>query len=1076
MTNATAPADDDVRQRIIHELDTSFFLEAGAGTGKTSVLVARVVELARRGVPLNRIVAITFTEKAAAELRERIRQELARAGLAGAVRDVESAQIATVHAFAATLLRERALDAGLDPNFRVLDQLQTDLRFRQSWRAWIWADAPASAQSALQRGLELGLELRDLQATAEHMSRNRDLDPSPPADDSRDRAPQLNQLERDAAALAAACARLAPASQQTAENLRTGIRECREVDESEIGPRLARLEFRGAPAARDPERAELREQWFALRDARDTLVRDMGDRTLAELTVALRQFILDDAAERRRDGVLSYDDLLLEARDLLVQYGAARRSLRERFHTILVDEFQDTDPLQAEIVLLLAAGQDTDNWREAIPGPGRLLLVGDPKQSIYRFRRADIDTYEEVRQLFQRAAEHSPGTAAIERLRVNFRARPCLADWQNRALRALLRDDPAHPRAQASFQPIEPHRRETGGGVVTIPSSSQYPRVDAARQAEAELVARVVAHLSEGRSELGLVSTDAGSRPPLLREIAILIRTRTGIAAYTTALNRAGIPYHFDSGQGFYQRPEIRAAAHLLQALDDPTDAVAALAVLKSPLVAASDQELYDYVHTGQDEPAQLLLDPQAVPPDYDGRLRERIEAISELRAAVRELPLPQLVDHVIQRSGLLEAQLLSGAEATERQANLRMLVQRAHDFASSEADSLRPFVRWLSQRQERNLPESESPTSEADDDVVRILTIHQAKGLEFPVIILPKLFDRPGGTSKFIVDRPNRQVAYRLGRDQQFATPSIAAAEQRDEAYAEAEARRMLYVACTRARDWLILPSFRPQTMSSDGAFHGFLEQADPGWLTRTGDPSIRVLAPDQFDALRARPREDVPVAHAELRQQWDRLRAEALANGDPRTTAQTPSGLAGDPAKHEREAPALEDDGEQESAQSSPPDPLRFGSAIHAALEVADLDDPALTEQRVRRICATDDLPADAVLSQVERTLASPLFERVRQAQEVHRELPLTTVQPDGAGGETTITEGVADLLFREAEGWVLVDYKSDREIPPERLVGYQTQIQMYAQMLQSIGIAASEAWLLQTSTGISIRIPLR
>ena len=1074
MTNSSAPADQDVRRRVIHELDTSFFLEAGAGTGKTSVLVARVVELARRGVALDRIVAITFTEKAAGELRERIRQELARAGLTGAVREVESAQIATVHAFAATLLRERALDAGLDPNFRVLDQLQSDLRFRQSWRAWIWSDAPPAAQAALQRGLALGLELRDLQAAAEHMSRNRDLDPSPPIDEGPDLATDLDQFEREAAALAVACASLAPGSQQAAQNLLTGVRECREGEQSEIGPRLARLDFRGAPTARDHERAELREHWFALRDARDTLLRQIRDETLAELTLALRQFILEDAAKRRRDGVLSYDDLLLEARDLLVRHEAARRALRARFHTILVDEFQDTDPLQAEIVLLLAAGRDTDNWREAEPGPGRLLLVGDPKQSIYRFRRADIDTYEEVRQLFQQTAEDGPEAVAIERLRVNFRARPSLADWQNRALRVLLRDDPAHPRAQASFQPIEPHRRETGGGVLTIPSVAQYPRVDAARQAEAELVARVVAHLSEGRSDLGRVPTDAGSRPPLLREIAILIRTRTSIAAYTSALNRAGIPYHFDSGQGFYQRPEIRAAAHLLQALDDPTDAVAALAVLKSPLVAASDQELYDYVHARPGESARLLLNPQVVPPEYEGRLRERIEAISELRAAVCDLPLPQLVDRTIRESGLLEAQLLSGAEAAERQANLRMLVQRAHDFASSEADSLRPFVRWLSQRQERNLPESESPTSEADDDVVRILTVHQAKGLEFPVIILPKLFDRPGGTSKFIVDRSNGRVAYRLGRDQQFATPGIAAAEQRDEAYAEAEARRMLYVACTRARDWLILPSFRPQTMSSNGAFHGFLEEADPGWLTRTGDPAVRVLAPDQFDALRARPREEAPIAHAELRQQWDRLHAEALANGDPRTTAQTPSGLAGDLAKHERESPTEEDDGEQELAYPSPPDPLLFGSAIHAALEVADLHDPALTEQRVRRICAAADPPADAVLSQVERTLASPLFERVRQASEVHRELPLTTVQPDGAG-ETTITEGVADLLFRESDRWVLVDYKSDREIPPDRLAGYQVQIQTYAQMLQTMGITPVEAWLLQTPTGASIKIPL-
>ena len=311
------PADHAVRQRFINELDRSFFLEAGAGSGKTSVIVARVVNLVRSGRRLPEIVAITFTEKAAGELREKIRDELAQSGLREALREVDAAPIQTIHAFAAGLLRDRALDAGLDPDFRVLDQLQADLRFAQSWRSWLWSgDAP---RVALQQALDLGLQLSHLQLAAEQLSRNRDLTADYADARSSEEQPE-DQIDRD--------------------------------------------------------------------------------RALAEVTIALRQFIVDDAARRRREGVLTYDDLLLEARDLLVQSGETRRDLRARYQAILIDEFQDTDPLQAQIALLLAADPDTDDWTQARPGPGRLVLAGDPKQSIYRFRRADIDIYEQVRQIF----------------------------------------------------------------------------------------------------------------------------------------------------------------------------------------------------------------------------------------------------------------------------------------------------------------------------------------------------------------------------------------------------------------------------------------------------------------------------------------------------------------------------------------------------------------------------------------------------------------------------------------------------------------------------------------------------
>ena len=336
---------------------------------------------------------------------------------------------------------------------------------------------------------------------------------------------------------------------------------------------------------------------------------------------------------------------------------------------------------------------------------------------------------------------------------------------------------------------------------------------------------------------------------------------------YTKQLDEAGIPYHFDSGQGFYEQPEIRSMAHLLQALVDPTDETAAVAVLKSPLAAASDLELYELRVALGSEP--LLLDEALLPEDYEGRLREPIARLAALRDGLDRLRLPELIDRVIRESDLLLAQSVGARSATARQrrANLRMLVQRAAHFADNDDDSLRSFVRWLSQRNVRNLPESESATTEADDDAVRLLTIHQAKGLEFPIVIVPKLQDQPAFGRDFIIDRPHDRLEFQLGRDRTFfRSPGYASALVRDAAYADAEARRMLYVAATRAEEWLILPSFQADTMKSRESFHTFLDAADPQWTDAHGADvgrNVMVLPPSTFDAA-PKPRPAVVSAAA--------------------------------------------------------------------------------------------------------------------------------------------------------------------------------------------------------------------
>ena len=592
-----------------------------------------------------------------------------------------------------------------------------------------------------------------------------------------------------------------------------------------------------------------------------------------------------------------------------------------------------------------------------------------------------------------------------------------------------------------------------------IPSNRTFDRAPEARSAEARLIANLIGHMHEAASTLGQLPHDREVRTPQYRDIAMLVRTRTGADLYTAALDQAGIPYHFDSGQGFYQQPEIRAVAHLLQALDDPTDQAAAVAVLKSPLVAASDDELLQLRDALGDQP--ILLDDELLPDEYGGRLRESIADLAGLREDLRRLSLPELIDHVIRASGLLVAQAVGGrsAQMRQRQANLRMLVQRAAHFSDNDDDSLRPFVRWLSQRGVRNLPESESPTTEADDDAVRILTIHQAKGLEFPIVIVPKLQDQPAFGRDFIIDRVNERLEFKLGEDRTpFRTPGYAAAQLRDRAYSDAEARRMLYVAATRARDWLILPSFPADSISRRESFHTFIDDAAPDWLERESDANVLVLSPRAFDAVPAAATELHIPPHEGLREQWRERHESAVSGGGRTIRTLTPSGTH--PVDWSEETDADVD------PRDSSIDGLDFGRAVHESLEAADFGDLDVSRQRTQRICRRHRVAAEPVLEHVERCLASRLIRRAAESDVVHRELPLTTIEADGS--ETTITEGVADLLFRDRAGWVLVDYKSDEHIPQARREAYERQVQHYASMLGATGVEVAESYILRTASG--------
>ncbi len=1107
-----APSDQAVRDRLLSELDTSFFLQAGAGAGKTRILVDRVVELVRRDhARLRNIVAITFTEKAAGELRARIRTALskARGGAADtaerrrlddALRQVDAAHIETIHAFASSLLKERPFDAGIDPGFEILDALGADLDFTDAWHGWLWREEDPRAQAAIERALRFDMPLDRLREAAQQLSRNRDLDPPrgspPPPDPHETHAEWLQTAEQ----LRVEYEQLGSKQAAQPETLVGWLREMPLDDPDELSRLLLTPARTRKPTGRSEALVALRARWDEFAAQRAAYARSLRAHILNDVLAVLGAFVRDDADRRRREGRLTFEDLLIEARNLLVMSAGARRFFRERYSHILIDEFQDTDPLQAEIVLLLAAEHDTNDWTNATPAPGRLLVVGDPQQAIYRFRRADIDTYTKVRDLFQRAADANPEGTAETRLSVNFRSRPELIAWYNRTHARVLLADETWPTAQAQHQILEPHREEAGPGVVVVPSAKQeYTNLDEAREDEADSVARIIRGMVDGRTDFALLD----GRPPSFRDIAILVNNRTKLELYIDQLEAAGIPYHHDSGRGFFTRQEIRDLTSILTALDDPSDEVAVVASLKSPPWSASDQELFDYSRSsgdrgghveertrattriaptgeGRDGPqrgqrARFTLRPEDVPDAYKGQLREALDQLRALRSALRDRSLPDFVGHVLRESRLLEAQFAL-PRGQLRAANLLMMVQRAGDFAEAGDDSLRPFVRWLSERSATDLPEAESATSEAADNVVRVLTMHQAKGLEFPIVILPKLASGSIDKSTFIVDREQNRIDFAIGpRTDRWETEGFSRAAEREQAYRDAEQRRLLYVATTRAQDWLVVPIFHRR---SSVGFHEYFEGAIPNWLAEDNADSIReddstiVRRADRFDPVPVIPRTPVELDAAAITSEWQARRAEALANGALNLRALTPSAIGHDDVKRELEDPPPEredEDGDAEpqvAAAEARSLAMRRGNAIHEALALSVAEDPDETLRRAERVCERRDVPLDDVLADLERTLEHPLLERARKSVHHVFEIPLVLHRSSNGGSE--IIEGQADLVFEEPQGWVVVDFKSDRQFDSELERSYQQQVALYAEMLSAAGAHVREAWLLYTHSG--------
>jgi len=813
MTRVALP-DETARRRVTSDLDTTFLVEAGAGTGKTTVLVQRLLALVRKGRGrLERVAAITFTEKAAAELRMRLRAEndavLAnplsgdeRNNLQAARLQVERAQISTVHAFCAALLRERPVEARVDPGFTVLDQLAARLLRVEVWQEWLAQEMDRSPD-ILKQALRLGLTLTHMETLRDFVVEQRDclhLAPEVVASSVAEfrallvpalarlstlRAACINDADR-ALAQIAALASLVPDDEDPRQWYRLLLRELsinsKAGTKANWQPATVLDEVRTLLKHISETHAHIRSAWF-------------HNLTLG-LVHWLGGYLRAYEDKKRERSSLDFTDLLLRTRDLLRHNLEVRRYFHSRFDYLLVDEFQDTDPLQAEVVFFLAEQEPrATDWTTVALRPGRLFLVGDPQQSIYRFRRADLEVYTQVRTAIERQGE-------VLSLSANFRTRAPIINWINETFDRVFANGETD---QPPYRPLSATRQEeTGREVVFLPVArdlvSDQPSREELRHAEAKTVA---AFLKQSVSYAGLAIW--GDRVVQYRDIAVLFRTHQAMAAYEEALQSVGVPYRVYGGRRYASRQEVEELRALLRAIDSPSDSVALVATLRSSLFGFTDEELGLWVSIG----GKLDYMEPAVPApsSVSHRFLAAFTLLRDLHVRRTQVNPVTLLYEIYDRTHLLPLFALR-PQGAQRVANLLKLIDTARTLSIRGLDTLTALTRFLEQ-QEYIAEEGEPPITEDQDDALHLFTIHKAKGLEFSVVVLADVVFNSGRSSRSgIIERVEGTLELRAGpRTLTCTTQGWQKAEEREQARDAAEERRLWYVAAARVRDHLIIP-----------------------------------------------------------------------------------------------------------------------------------------------------------------------------------------------------------------------------------------------------------------------------
>lgn len=834
-------ADKTARQRALSALDATLLVEAAAGTGKTAIMAGRVTLLLASGVAPRNVAAITFTEFAASELASRVQSYVAallrgetpkpmraalpdglnaaqQRNLLDAAAHIDELTATTIHAFCQILIRDYAVEAHVDPGAQILDRVQMEAAITTVFDRWVkrrlsgsgGADDPVAA---LSREDPLGMVER-LRELAEFRLKHRNA--RPPAEIATGRPDQAFK-----AAVEAFRAWFDGQPQQWhARRLVENLEELAAFydDKFADSPSFEILWRMNAPP-RVPSmgedvielrRPDFQDKWekaaakvggahfadlmahFESVDRCYRTILGVVSRALAiALSRELDEFVEEYSTFKRNAVLLDFQDLLERALALVRGSEEARRDIASRYSHILVDEFQDTDPTQAEILFSITAKECDENWLRNCLRPGALFVVGDPKQAIYRFRGADISAYERIRTTISTSTPDG-----IVRLTANFRSRPDILTYVNTCFEAPLQGEgqPGYvaltPTLPAADRPC----------VVKLPLGlGPKARAPAVRDAEAKAVAAFCAKII---GVLQIPDGDGALRPLRAGDIGLLAPQHTSLWIYENALAAEGLPFASQAGKGLFRRQEAQDLVALIRALADHRDTLAFGALIRGPLVGLTQNEILDIA-------ANLPPDVSGAPAAYTIRTEgahighpeaRRVQLLlADLRRRAQHVTPMQILSEAIERLDVRPILAARGGERSARAlANAEAFVELARPYA---VKGLKRFAADVGRHWRHAAAFAEGPI-DAEGDAIEIVTVHSAKGLQWPVVIPINMVTRVRSMERFVV--ADNTIHWIEGG---AAAPDLKQLFRTDAEAAARERLRLWYVACTRAEELLVLP-----------------------------------------------------------------------------------------------------------------------------------------------------------------------------------------------------------------------------------------------------------------------------
>ena len=1042
-------------QKIAVETENkNILVSAGAGTGKTRVLVERFLYFVTSGrVLVTEILALTFTEKAANEMKSRILCALAELKLESAIRDLESAYISTIHSFAARLLREHPLEAGVDPDFHVIEAEETQFLKEQSLEE--------TMELHCQKGNAVFELLRTYGEDTIKEGMIRILNTA------RHEGKYLKGFfTRDALPLA---------EPLSVSGLLEGLGEQELLEEWRRFEKLKQWDWEAVEAFKEwfkpfSKRGgkEHKAAWKKIGGGCRVFLSQKIENFMAQWSGPFEELALyfeeHYETKKKEKSFLDFDDLQIKAIQLFKKEDRIHQRLREgyqkKFRQILVDEFQDTNYLQMEFIELLAGGNN-------------LFLVGDFKQSIYGFRGAEPRLFLEQEETWN----HSKDSTRIPLLE-NFRTAPSVLNFINPFFEELWAED-SFPFERLLAKVPEDSK---GASELLCVEIGREESLDNGRFREADLIGDRILELREEGVTYG--------------DIAVLFQAMTDIGIYEQALKKRGIPYYALSGTGFYYQPEIRDLISYLSFLENPLADIPLAASLRSPLFQVSDNSLFWLAACAKSEDKLCPL--------YNGI--KQFEAIPEITAEEKQklsffcslaeefleikdrLKIAELVDLILARTSY-ELMMLADPQGVRRYANLKKLVNLARDFESREPMTLGAFLRTLRRLEMQEARESEAQVeAEQSGKVVRLSSIHRAKGLEFPVVFVADLGrSRQSSESATVIAEAGMGYALQvrneitLEQERPWKWLQIYEAVNRKE---REEWKRLLYVAMTRAKQRLILSGVYKEKKEEKDSFHAMSSWMD--WIMRLSSQGCfeHVLirkggetGPGKPTAVLAERKEireiftPSPLPHSQTypfnaviaRRPLGRRSnlgenqiASPSARNDeaekilaritekkkePSRAIDLPVSAYGAferspghylriyeigyPSEEEKIAEIREYESEEEmNAAPACRTGRDFGTAMHALLERIDFKNPHLKmEYLLQEIFG--HFPEGGIheaRNLLTSFIGGPLFARIQKARRVYRELPFVLHARHGR------IDGIIDLLFQdESLVWHVLDYKT-------------------------------------------------